>query len=260
MVPHTPRGRCVALLGPFSLRETPPEECTDRAQGIQGFTQPFKTPMVNYPQHATNQTQCHTPTLAATRTLILRNNKLNAGPHTRSGSTQRAAVAALWVSPRCTKPHPTRTQDEKWTWVATRNPIQEPSARTPTSYTTMDEIWYHTPPVGCLFSHYETPPKASTDEAQGENRARTATQRPHPQAPITGCVVMAGLPLMHETPQEPKMKNGRAQPPGTQSKNPAPEHPQPPQQWMKYHTPPAGPFSHYETPPKASTDEAQGEN
>jgi hypothetical protein len=99
-VPHTPQGRCVALLGesfchgvyhdtkravlaallallefyfftnifiilgPFSLCETLPEECTDRAQGIWGHTQPLNTPMVNYPQHMTNQTQCHTPTLA----------------------------------------------------------------------------------------------------------------------------------------------------------------------------------------------------
>ncbi|KAF9510264.1 hypothetical protein BS47DRAFT_1364664 [Hydnum rufescens UP504] len=117
---------------PFSLRKTPPEECTDRAQGIWGCMQLFKTPMVNYLQHVTNQTWCHTPAKIpaqypcqqATWTLIPHDNELNAGPHTHSG----------------------------------------------------------------------------------------------------GCVVMAGLPLMHETPQEPKTNNG------------SPEHPQPPQQWMKYGT------------------------
>jgi hypothetical protein len=52
------------ILGPFSLHKTLPKECTDRAQGIQGHAQPLNTPMVNYPQHTINQTQCHTPALA----------------------------------------------------------------------------------------------------------------------------------------------------------------------------------------------------
>ncbi|KAF9506770.1 hypothetical protein BS47DRAFT_1367127 [Hydnum rufescens UP504] len=47
MVPHTRQGGCVALLGPFSLRETLPEECTDRTLGeIWWRAQPLKTPTV----------------------------------------------------------------------------------------------------------------------------------------------------------------------------------------------------------------------
>ncbi|KAF9515412.1 hypothetical protein BS47DRAFT_1360991 [Hydnum rufescens UP504] len=66
--------------------------------------------------------------------------------------------------------------------AATRNPIQEPSTRTPTTYMTMDEIQYHMPPVGCLFSNYETPPKASTYEAQGV--VKSNYPHPHKVCPI----------------------------------------------------------------------------
>ncbi|KAF9503336.1 hypothetical protein BS47DRAFT_1369611 [Hydnum rufescens UP504] len=41
---------------------------------------------------------------------------------------------------------------------ATRNPIQEPSARTPATYTMMDEIWYHTPTAAGLPSMHKPHP------------------------------------------------------------------------------------------------------
>ncbi|KAF9517042.1 hypothetical protein BS47DRAFT_1359822 [Hydnum rufescens UP504] len=43
----------------------------------------------------------------------------------------------------------------------------------------MDEIQYHTPLQG-LFSHYKTPPEASTDETQGENRITPTPTKVHP--------------------------------------------------------------------------------
>ncbi|KAF9503304.1 hypothetical protein BS47DRAFT_1369632 [Hydnum rufescens UP504] len=159
MVPHTPRGR--SILPP----RTPPKNVLTGPREYRGSRSHSRPPMVNYPQHATKSK--HGATHPLWRVPPLRDTLTDE------------------VSPRCTKPHLTRTQDEKWTCVATRNPIQEPSARTPTSYTTTDEIRYHTPPAGVSSPTIETPPKASTDEAQGENRACAVTQRPAPRAPIT---------------------------------------------------------------------------
>ncbi|KAF9520901.1 hypothetical protein BS47DRAFT_1357275 [Hydnum rufescens UP504] len=48
MVPHTRRSGCVALLDPFSLRETPVELCAEGE--IRGCAQPPKTSTFAYPQ------------------------------------------------------------------------------------------------------------------------------------------------------------------------------------------------------------------
>ncbi|KAF9518940.1 hypothetical protein BS47DRAFT_1358571 [Hydnum rufescens UP504] len=155
MVPHTHPGRCVALLGPFSPCETPPEECTDRTLGeIQWQAQPLKTPTVVYPQHMMKQIQCHTPAkagqvqdetwdCAATHTpqpSIFRNvyeDETNTVPHTCFGrvyhNAKRAAPAALLalllLSPS-TKPDPNNAQT---TPTMKYGSAQPPKTRTPST-------------------------------------------------------------------------------------------------------------------------------
>ncbi|KAF9508351.1 hypothetical protein BS47DRAFT_1366043 [Hydnum rufescens UP504] len=67
---------------------------------------------------------------------------------------------------------------------ATRNPIQEPSARTPATYTMMDEIWYHTPTAAGLPSMHKTPPNKNTANFQDEKEMCAATHNPIPE-PVT---------------------------------------------------------------------------
>ncbi|KAF9514258.1 hypothetical protein BS47DRAFT_1361905 [Hydnum rufescens UP504] len=91
------------------------------------------------------------------------------------------------------------------------HPIQEPSTPTPAIYAMMDEMWYHTPTVVGPFSHYETPSEASTDEAQGENRA---------------CVVKSSAFSHCETPPKAAEMKARAKHRHTQApESPAPKHP-----------------------------------
>ncbi|KAF9509052.1 hypothetical protein BS47DRAFT_1365513 [Hydnum rufescens UP504] len=69
---------------------------------------------------------------------------------------------------------------------ATRNPIQEPSARTPATYATTDEIRYHTPAAAGLPSMHETPPNKNTANFQDEKEMCAATRNPIPEPATAG--------------------------------------------------------------------------
>ncbi|KAF9520679.1 hypothetical protein BS47DRAFT_1357472 [Hydnum rufescens UP504] len=82
-------------------------------------------------------------------------------------------------------------------------------------------------------------PEASTTQCHTPPGAGTWTLIVHDNklnAQPHTCSGSSPLDAQNPTQQECKMKNGHVQPPRTQSKNPAPKHPQPTQQWMKYST------------------------
>ncbi|KAF9517044.1 hypothetical protein BS47DRAFT_1359824 [Hydnum rufescens UP504] len=157
----------------------------------------------------------HTPwgecvALLATWTPILHENKLNAGPHTHSGGSPLDAQNPTQQEHRMKngRAQPPRTQS--------KNPVPEhPQATQRMKYGT-------TRPLRGLFFNYETPPEASTYEAQGETQAWAVTQRPRPLPLSTHnhhTPTVADYPHPHESLPDQKTNvapaQNNAQPPNT---------------------------------------------
>ncbi|KAF9503949.1 hypothetical protein BS47DRAFT_1369164 [Hydnum rufescens UP504] len=181
-VPHTHPSGCVALLGPFSLHETPPEECTDMAQGKIWQREAAQTP---------------TPECQAPNMMIMQSRT---------------------------------THPPKWVLSLHENPPDEVT----------DELSvpspYANPP--CMKNGCMQPPAT-----QPKNPAPK-----HLQSPCRWLIYGTTHPLWRvcgntwylcPVQKLPHTKNGCAQPPATQPKNPpAPEHPQPTCRRLIYSTTP----------------------
>ncbi|KAF9508476.1 hypothetical protein BS47DRAFT_1365946 [Hydnum rufescens UP504] len=234
---YLPGRSCVALLDPFSLRETPAELSTDEAQGeIRGHAQPPRTPTLAYPQppqqqikygaahplqrvcgnpglgpfslHETDPKNAQTTSTAKYRstqppktpTRTLYDNETSTAPHTRFSGCVAILGQAQGQTRECAAPQTARPS-------STRNLHDE-------SNTVPDARF-----GGCLaqlgsFSLHQT--------RQGQNTGtRAATQDPNLRLPMiymnqTRChtPAEAGLPsLQHMKPycREPKSAN----PPGS---------------------------------------------
>ncbi|KAF9507549.1 hypothetical protein BS47DRAFT_1366549 [Hydnum rufescens UP504] len=103
----------------------------------------------------------------------LHNDELNTVPHARFGG----CVALLgFLPPR--NLHAMNALTRPGQTTGARTATQDSNARLSTTNTTTNRIWCHTPAKAGTFSHCETPPKASTDEAQGEIPTYVATRKP----------------------------------------------------------------------------------
>ncbi|KAF9505391.1 hypothetical protein BS47DRAFT_1368110 [Hydnum rufescens UP504] len=111
MVPHTHPGGCVALLGPISLCETLPKECTDGTLGEIQWQCHTPTKVVHslhniQPNQCTDQVQDETQDHTATHTpqpLIFHNiykDETNMAPHTHFGTCVAISVPHTCFS-RC---------------------------------------------------------------------------------------------------------------------------------------------------------------
>ncbi|KAF9515492.1 hypothetical protein BS47DRAFT_1360940 [Hydnum rufescens UP504] len=166
MVPHTRRSGCVALLDPFSLRETPVELCAEgEIQGACAATQDLNLRVSSTPT-TTNQVR----------------------RHTHFGGCIRAAPAALLallmvLSPSA-KPDPENAQTmhhEIQECAAT----QDPDSRVPTTHTTTKRVWRHTPTLAGFLTPQNPHPKNPRTRLGRNTGVRAATQDLNPRVSPT---------------------------------------------------------------------------
>ncbi|KAF9503956.1 hypothetical protein BS47DRAFT_1369156 [Hydnum rufescens UP504] len=164
-------------VGPFSLHETPPKECTDMAQGKiwQHKATQTPTPECQALNTMINAILYHTPTKAGTFTLHkspLHKKQMYAATHhpAQEPSTQTPTISMsmvnIWYHTPTVVPSPCAKTPphKKWMCAATHHPTQEPpSTQTPATYMLTVNIWYHTPTVADTFALCKNPPAQKMD-------------------------------------------------------------------------------------------------
>ncbi|KAF9515491.1 hypothetical protein BS47DRAFT_1360939 [Hydnum rufescens UP504] len=197
MVPHTRRSGCVALLDPFSLRETPVELCTKGE--IRGRAQPPKTSTFAYPQPLQRRIK-----YGATPTLVL---SPSAKPDPENAQTMHHEIQECAAT-------------------------QDPDSRVPTTHTTTKRVRRHTPTLVGFLTPRNPHPKNPRTRPGRNTGVRTATQDLNPRVSPTPTTTNQVRRHTHfgGCIRQRTTKHRSAQPP----KTPTLEYPQPIRRRNKY--------------------------
>ncbi|KAF9509150.1 hypothetical protein BS47DRAFT_1365483 [Hydnum rufescens UP504] len=189
-VPHTRPGRCVALLGPFSLHETPPKECTNGTLGEIRWWHSHSRPQRSYIRNIRrNKYSATHPPKQVHSLRDIRPNRCTGWvqdetqDHAATHTPQPSIFCNIYEDETNTAPHTcfggcVAISDNAHREIQERAATQDPNTLDYPQNTQRHLKYGATHPLQQVPPLCNTRPDQCTDQAQGETRQCAATPDP----------------------------------------------------------------------------------